>query len=285
MTMTPLQDIENDTEASAAPVQFNFQTLETYINTEVISRDGSVQMTGPLILADGQPAASAAAVSGSVPIGAMIEYIANSEPTNWKLCNGQVLNVAAYPELAAVIGTTFNLPGDNFGGTQFRLPDFRQRVSVGFDPATGPFNTVGGTVGEANWELIQHLHTINHGHTATSGNQDTSHTHTINHGHTASSANDTHGHTYSAVTFDGSGIDATGGAVGGWTEVTGNDTHNHAITVNSHSGSSGNQSASHQHTITVNNHSGNSGNAGTATVLTNRNYPPSVVVTKLIKVK
>jgi len=56
------------------------------------------------------------------PVGSIILWpnVASSYPTNWLRVDGQELLQADYPELFAVIGTTYNfLPGDY---TYFRLP-------------------------------------------------------------------------------------------------------------------------------------------------------------------
>jgi hypothetical protein len=55
-------DILNDTDADAAPLQQNFDVVESYVNTEVVTRDGSVAMVAPLLLpgppSSGQQAAT-----------------------------------------------------------------------------------------------------------------------------------------------------------------------------------------------------------------------------------
>ncbi|MDD5698335.1 MAG: tail fiber protein [Victivallaceae bacterium] len=53
-------------------------------------------------------------------------------PTDWALCNGDVLQVAQNSALAAVIGKIYG--GD--GKTTFQLPDLQERVPM--HPGTGP---------------------------------------------------------------------------------------------------------------------------------------------------
>ncbi|MDD5698338.1 MAG: tail fiber protein [Victivallaceae bacterium] len=53
-------------------------------------------------------------------------------PTDWALCNGDVLQIAQNPALAAVIGTIY---GGN-GRTTFQLPDFWRRAPM--QPGCGP---------------------------------------------------------------------------------------------------------------------------------------------------
>ena len=51
----------------------------------------------------------------------------NFAPANWAFCSGQLLPIAQYDALFALIGTTYG--GD--GQTTFGLPDLRSRVAVG----------------------------------------------------------------------------------------------------------------------------------------------------------
>lgn len=67
----------------------------------------------------------------AVPIGTVLDYISNTPPVSFALCNGQAISRSVYSELFAIIGTTFGV-GD--GSTTFNLPDLRGRVTVGHDP-------------------------------------------------------------------------------------------------------------------------------------------------------
>jgi microcystin-dependent protein len=51
------------------------------------------------------------------------------------LCYGQTLPRATYPDLFAVVGTTYNTGGE--AGTVFRLPDLRGRTVAGIDNMGG----------------------------------------------------------------------------------------------------------------------------------------------------
>jgi len=51
-------------------------------------------------------------------IGAIVLYQGTEIPVGWKLCNGETLANASYPELYAVIGTKYG--GDD---TNFKVPD------------------------------------------------------------------------------------------------------------------------------------------------------------------
>ena len=50
----------------------------------------------------------------------------NFPPVGWTLCNGRVLNISDYPNLFALIGTTYG--GD--GKTNFAVPDLRSRAVI-----------------------------------------------------------------------------------------------------------------------------------------------------------
>jgi len=57
-----------------------------------------------------------------IPIGAIMEYGGDGDPSGWLICDGRSLAEAAQPNLFAVIGTRF---GDGGGGANFSLPDFQ----------------------------------------------------------------------------------------------------------------------------------------------------------------
>ena len=107
----------------------NFQTIVSFSNNETINRDGSVAMTGALLLpgAPTQPnqAATKAYVDSrptlpGAPIGAMVQWHTGvAVPPLWLACNSSTVSRTTYAELFAVIGTTYGL-GD--GTTTFVLP-------------------------------------------------------------------------------------------------------------------------------------------------------------------
>ena len=75
-----------------------------------------------------------AAVAAGVPTGTIVDFGGTSIPGGWEVCDGRSLSRADYAALFAVIGTAFNIGGEP--STQFRLPDFRGRVSAGVDDST-----------------------------------------------------------------------------------------------------------------------------------------------------
>jgi microcystin-dependent protein len=93
-----------------------------------------------------------------VPAGSLMQYAGASAPSGWLLCQGQLLNITAYPNLYSAIGTVY---GGN-GVTQFALPDLRGRVALG----AGGSYSLGSTGGSET-----HTLTVNempsHNHTGT----------------------------------------------------------------------------------------------------------------------
>lgn len=65
-------------------------------------------------------------------IGTIIYFAGSFAPRGWALCQGQLLSIAQYNAVFAILGTTYG--GD--GVTTFGLPDLRGRVPVG--PGQGP---------------------------------------------------------------------------------------------------------------------------------------------------
>ena len=64
----------------------------------------------------------------SIPVGSIIPYGNSVVPETYLLCNGQAVSRTDYPELFAIIGTSFG-PGD--GSTTFNVPDYRDKFVLG----------------------------------------------------------------------------------------------------------------------------------------------------------
>ena len=77
----------------------------------------------------------AGTINSFIPSGAMMPFAGATSPTGWLLCYGQTLVRATYPDLFAVVGTTYNTGGE--AGTDFRLPDLRGRAIAGVDNMGG----------------------------------------------------------------------------------------------------------------------------------------------------
>lgn len=325
--MQKLRNIVNNTPADASDVAWNYSTLEGFVNNDLLNRDGSVSMAGGAQLSlSGNPvndldAASKQYVDAIQPVGMMADYGGDVAPAGWLLCDGAIKNRVEYPALFAVIGTRFNSSGE--GPTQFRMPDFRNRVAVGpgdnllgasggYKDAQLPEHDHGG--GEHSHPLPKHKHTLSkHTHTIEA------HSHSIkhNHGSHKTKAN-THTHSTSEVTINSghavayqggggrlglSNADRIGGEpytygmpmnVGKLNGSANGGSHDHSFDMPEFDGNSGNNTAglatgepSSDNTSEVKDTSTNSGGSAntdkSGVSATKKNYPPFVTVTKIIK--
>jgi microcystin-dependent protein len=288
MTAMPqLRDILNNTPADASDVDFNFQTIENHIASELINRDGSVAMVGALDLQGPAPSAPSHAVPKSyvdaqiVPVGTIWQFAGAAAPTGWAICDGAQKSTTdpAYAALFAVIGYKYGGSGANFN-----LPNMKGKMVVGVDSGDALFNDRGKTGGSKNAIVIAHSHTVaSHVHASAA------HVHSINHGHTASAAaapDHKHWAADAIDTFFAHGREGavTHGAGAGNTfadlhnlETAPAGAHNHAITVNAHAGNSGSTTP------------GNTGPAAPATDSvgssgTNANLPPFVTVNYIVRI-
>ena len=64
----------------------------------------------------------------SIPVGSIIPYGNSVVPETYLLCNGQAVSRTDYPELFAIIGTSF---GSGDGSTTFNVPDYRDKFVLG----------------------------------------------------------------------------------------------------------------------------------------------------------
>ncbi|MCD8080181.1 MAG: tail fiber protein [Bacteroides sp.] len=125
------------------------------------------------------------------PLGLIQIWAGRTIPENYLLCEGQSLSQSAYPELYAVLGTTFNTTPDYNGNNQstisgqFRLPDLRGRFVVGRNSSDTEYNSMGKaggkkTVALTTEEMPPHTHTYelyangskDHGRYSSKGNRD-----------------------------------------------------------------------------------------------------------------
>ena len=73
---------------------------------------------------------------GNTPIGTIISVMGTSAPKNFLICNGQILNIDTYPQLAHYFKTQFGSE-NYFGGdgtTTFAVPDLRGEFLRGAGP-------------------------------------------------------------------------------------------------------------------------------------------------------
>ena len=291
--------LANLTPADANPVETNFTRTEQHINQELLERDGSVAMRQQLRLAGDPVAALDAApkqyVDQVLPVGIILPFGGTGVPAGgkWLACDGSEVQTADWPELYAVIGTSF-VTGTPSAG-RFNLPNMTGRVPLGATPGTRG--------GSADAPIVNHTHTIDHGHQASStGVENVAHVHGDDHQHSGTTAGmdraATHHH-------DSHGLEAQQGSSFGsqslfsqgvgppdttwWTGETNTD-HLHGVTVNfksqqGYGANTGGQNVNHVHGTNTPAMTGSSGNPAGGVAATNANLPPYVGVNYVIRAK
>lgn len=124
------------------------------------------------------------ASGGVVPIGTILPFASDIEPSGWMVCDGRELSRTNYPELYAVIGEAWGSSGVDV----FNIPDLRGRFLRGHDDGAGRdpdaasrgSDKTGAASGD-NVGSVQGDATSKNGLTATStGNVDTGGAHSHN---------------------------------------------------------------------------------------------------------
>lgn len=77
-----------------------------------------------------------------VPAGVIQQYAGATAPSGYLLCNGASFSSVTYPDLAAVVGSTYQANS----GTTYYVPNLQTRVPVGKN-TSGTFATLGATGG------------------------------------------------------------------------------------------------------------------------------------------
>lgn len=104
------------------------------------------------------------------PIGTVVSFLGTTAPDGWKICNGESLLRASYPDLFALIGTTYG----SVDGTHFNLPDMRDHTVSGYSASStliAGSTVYGAKVGSATkpveaTNLPNHSHSMTHTHPA-----------------------------------------------------------------------------------------------------------------------
>lgn len=285
--------ITENTPAVASEVQDNLDALLEWILTNYFQIDATPNLTA-IPVSPGDPTipshfVNKAYVDSVLPTGTVLEFGGSVLPAGYLWCDGASYSTTGdYEDL-------FNVIQHAYGGSggDFNVPDRQTRVAVGKTANAGTFDTLGNTGGVADWEKIQHSHTsAAHTHSITHGHADNlaapAHTHTVD-PPSNNTDSDSHSHSYYAAgvnKFVGSAIQTDAASVRSYTTTT-SDSHNHTINIPAFT--SGGASATAL-TGSVTDHTGNSAataavidNDGTATDLTQKNYPPYVVMNYIIK--
>ncbi|HET6307496.1 MAG TPA: tail fiber protein, partial [Rhodopila sp.] len=94
----------------------------------------------PLIQVTGTPPSQDSGSGSSTFLGQIADYAGSTIPDGWMQANGALLEIAQYPALFSILGTTYG--GD--GKTTFALPNLTGRVAVG----AGPDDVLGTQFGQ-----------------------------------------------------------------------------------------------------------------------------------------
>lgn len=289
--MPPLRDVLNNTPVDATDVEFNFNQLEQHIGSELINRDGSVAMTGPLTL-PGPPTAPQHASTKQysdqnvIPVGSITMFAGAAAPDKWVICDGSQKSTTdpAYAALFAVIGYSYGGSGGNFN-----VPDLRGRFPVGVQSGQAIWDALNDKGGQRDAIVPVHDHAFVHDHTADIPTNSGTHNHVIT--GSINSTNSNHRHGIPAGRYVLS--QAAGGGPAGGVQLAGNQspassqdpfddgthTHGHNIAVTNGQGG-------HDHTVTVaNNPNSDRTTAGTAqTAVTDKNLPPFIAINFIIRI-
>lgn len=93
-------------------------------------------------------------------LGNVTVFAGNFAPRSWMFCQGQLLDIANYDALFALIGTTYG--GD--GQTTFALPDLRSRVSIHAGQGPGLSNYVLGQMSGSESTTLLSINLPAHNH-------------------------------------------------------------------------------------------------------------------------
>lgn len=96
-----------------------------------------------------------------MPVGVVLPYVSSDAPNGWLNCQGQELYRGDYPNLFAVIGTTY---GAGNGSTTFNLPNLAGRVVVGQGSGSGLTTRSMGSTGGAETHTLDADEIPSHSH-------------------------------------------------------------------------------------------------------------------------
>lgn len=164
--ITRLYNFVDGTNSSAEAVDQEFDQILAKINNDLIHKDGTVAMTGALVLpgdatlplqAVPKQQVDALVTTPALP-GVVVMFGGSAVPAGWLECSGQAVSRAVYATLFAAVGVTH---GAGDGSTTFNVPDLRGRTPYGVGTMT-PGGTVAWVAGtKAGSEFLQaHSHTV-----------------------------------------------------------------------------------------------------------------------------
>jgi len=294
--------IDANTPAVASEVQTNFDSLLAWVLANLVQADGSVAMTGPLVLAPGAPASPSHAVNkeyvdGITPVGVIQAYAGTLLPSKWLWCNGDTYTTSSKPALSAALGIAYNQPGTPPGS--FSVPDLSMRIPAGrdYDGADAAF-ALGfkNAATQRNTELVEHVHSVPiHGHASSASTNFETQDHVHGLGSAGGTMSNAAPHTHNFG--DGSQIWYSPGSGQGFSPVSGAGVFHAALATFAGSGAAAGvhthtltgqtdaRSAAHNHSVSISVNDKpafDTVKAGTATVGTDKNLPPYLVVNYII---
>lgn len=111
------------------------------------------------------------------PAGIIKEYGGDTAPAYHVMADGGLLSrTGIYANLFSVFGTKYNIGSGGEDGTNFRLPNRKGKVGVGYDSAQTEFNALGKT-GGAKTHTLDVTEMPGHNHGGGTGGRSAQHTH------------------------------------------------------------------------------------------------------------
>jgi len=98
-----------------------------------------------------------------IPVGIVLAYGSSNAPNGWLSCQGQEVYRGDYPDLFAVIGTTY---GVGNGTTTFNLPNLAGRVVVGQGSGDGLTSRAMGAMSGVETHALNTNEMPSHSHTS-----------------------------------------------------------------------------------------------------------------------
>ena len=133
-----IRDIKTRLKAFAE-VSFDLETGELLDTSGGLPTPGAA---GTILTSAGPSVDPVWSASPAMPVGGVIMWALDDLPTGgWLWCRGGSYNIADYPALGALLGTTYG--GDGF--TTFGVPDLRGRAPVGSGTGDASDATAWGT--------------------------------------------------------------------------------------------------------------------------------------------
>ena len=141
--------------------------------TQTANIGGALNVSGSLEVGGSVFANGRFAGQGATPIGMVTPFAGATAPAGWLFCDGALKSRTTYRELFDVISNVYGFTTVN----NFRVPNLKQSIPVGYDSANSPFDNIGHTAGSVDHQLtstesglVAHTHTtVAHTHASASG--------------------------------------------------------------------------------------------------------------------